>query len=465
MDNRPRPTYWHQGLFLQPHHFQYQELFLSGRIDRLRESVNPLLWGVDGIRFREGALEEMVVELQECDVTFQDGTTVSVPHQARAVARSVREYVENIVPGVPMRVYLALPRLNLNGKNATVTAAGNGLDNVRTRFVSVEEEEYASNLLEGGDEAPIGFLNYLLRIVWEYELEAYADWHCLLVGAIESVDGSFRFAWQCIPPVMSIGASPALIGLIRDIQDAMLSRSRLLELYKVSRPLRAEDIEGNYLRYMHALRSLNHYIPMLQQIVEQPFLHPWTVYGSLRQLVGELSTYSDRINALGRLPNGTDLLPSYDHGRLGECFAAVKLLVRELLDAIIVESENVVELTRREECFEGDLPAEAFDKRNSVFLLVRSAGPQEMVLNSLIKHAKVGSPDGIEVLVRRALDGVRLDYRQTPPPGIPVHPDGFIFCLERSGALWDEIGRQRAICLHWDEASEDARAEIIISKR
>jgi len=71
----------------------------------------------------------------------------------------------------------------------------------------------------------------------------------------------------------------------------------------------------------------------------------------------------------------------------------------------------------------------------------------------------------MDTIVSRALDGVAMEYMETPPPGIPVHPDGYVFKLQRSGHVWDDVQREGGICLYWDEAGDDAVGEIIISRK
>ncbi len=64
-----------------------------------------------------------------------------------------------------------------------------------------------------------------------------------------------------------------------------------------------------------ALAVLNRYGPLLTHYLETPQLLPWHLYGSLRQLVGELSLFSDRCDMLGQTPDGRALVPAYKQRR------------------------------------------------------------------------------------------------------------------------------------------------------
>lgn len=465
MTHTAKQPYWQQGLFLQPHHFQYQEHALRLEMQALRKGISPLLWGCSSVELRRDALDELVVDVVSAAVTFQDGTRVSLPENATLTARSFKDIAHTVVPGEPLVIYLALRRLDLTGSNVAEISPDGRRAGLEGRYAAVHEGDEVENLFEPKDPATIGFLDYLVKIIWSSELADYAEYHCVPVAAIIPSNETFEYSTTFIPPVTGIGDSPALLNLLRDLQDALVSRSRILELYKIARPMRVEDFEGNYLRYLESLRTINLFTPLLQQVIESPFLHPWDAYASIRQLIGGLSTFTDRINALGLLSNGTALVPPYDHENLEYCFGELKRLTRELLNAIIVGEENVVELQRDKALFSAELPSEIFDARNMVCLLVKAQGETRQLLNSLLRHAKLGAVEQMETMVARALDGLPVEYMETPPPGMPVYPDGYIFKLERTGPVWDDIRHEGSICLYWDEAPEEAVAEIIISRK
>ena len=65
--------------------------------------------------------------------------------------------------------------------------------------------------------------------------------------------------------------------------------------------------------YILALRSVNRYVPLLHHYTETPNVHPWIIYAALRQLVGELSSFSERVNALREFSDYDSRLSRYDH--------------------------------------------------------------------------------------------------------------------------------------------------------
>jgi len=236
-------------------------------------------------------------------------------------------------------------------------------------------------------------------------------------------------------------------------------------MYKIFRDVRTSAIEGATLRYLLALGAVNRYVPLIHHLSDASVrTHPWVIFGILRQLIGELSTFTDRINALGRLADGTGLLSDYDHTDLGRCFSEAHTLIGELLSAVVVGEENIVHLVREDRHFKGAIPGEAFSDRNLYFLAITASGDSEGIVNSLLYHAKIGSAEEMTTLLARALPGIPLEQKLSPPPGLPKRPDAYYFSLAANHPLWIDIRRTGNICLYWDEAPEDAAGELIISR-
>ena len=53
--NIQRPLFWHQGLFLQPQHFQLADLYFQSLLTPLHNFLQPYLWGVQRWEIAEAA--------------------------------------------------------------------------------------------------------------------------------------------------------------------------------------------------------------------------------------------------------------------------------------------------------------------------------------------------------------------------------------------------------------------------
>jgi len=449
---------------LQPQHFQQFDLYVQSLLAPFQQHIQPFFWGVGDFRIQEASLQNRMFEVLNVEAIFPDGTSAAFPGNAVLQARSFKNVDLDLEGGKLFRVYLELQKLNPAGKNAASTRGTEDLYGVGARFVSHVEPEPVEDLYIGGPTAKARYMKYVLKIFWETEVEQLGDYWLLPVAQLELQGDQVKLSQEFVPPVAYLSGSENLRQILKNIQEYIRSRCHILEMYKIFRNVQSSDIEPISLRYLLALTVVNRYVPVFHHLMETPELHPWTAYGLLRQLIGELSTFSDRIDALGKLADGSELLPGYDHCELGRCFYEAQRLIKELLSAIVVGEENVVHLTREGEDFKGLIPAESFGQATRFFLSVTCSGDSEVVVNSLMNLAKVGSLEEMPTMVARALPGIPLEWKETPPPGLPERPDVFYFSLKADHPLWTDIRRSGNICLHWGEAPEDAVGELIISR-
>ncbi len=458
-----RPLFWHQGLLLQPQHFQQFDLYIQSLLSPFVHYQKPYFWGVNHIHIEESSLQNMVFQVSKADMVFPDGTWAVFPGNAVIQARSFEE-VSSEIEGGPMKVYVGIRKWDYTGKNVTPIKDIQDINSINTRYICPIDPEDINDLHDGGISASIRFMSYLLRFFWENEIQYLSGYWLIPVAQLEIKGSEIGLSKDFIPPVMTIGASDILRKTLISIRDQITARCRVLEAYKLSRDIRLSDFEGNYLRYLLALIMLNRYVPFLSHITETPEVHPWEAYGVLRQIIGELSTFTDRINALGKMMDGTPLLPDYNHGSLFSCFHEAETLIGELLGAVIIGAENVISLVREGSNFVAQIPADAFDERNLFCLVIKTGGDPDMVVNAVQHIVKVGSSEQMQTLLTRALPGIPLQHRPTPPPGIPEGPDSYFFVLDKNHPEWLELKKTGNLCLHWDDAPDDTTAELVISR-
>jgi len=92
------------------------------------------------------------------------------------------------------------------------------------------------------------------------------------------------------------------------------------------------------------------------------------MYAVLRQLVGELSSFSEQISANGELADGTQLLAGYDHQNLWECFSGARKLITQLLKIAEVP-DHTIQLMYDGTYFVTDLEPNIFEGRKRFFLV------------------------------------------------------------------------------------------------
>ncbi|HSB71557.1 MAG TPA: type VI secretion system baseplate subunit TssK [Candidatus Methylomirabilis sp.] len=457
-----RPLFWYQGLFLQPQHLQLLERSLQTLLVPFQEYLQPYLWGVDGAEIQKAALGTRAFGLMKGTFLFQDGTYAVLPGNALVETRTFDQaWIEG---GKPFQVHVGVRKWNEAGENVTVLAKLENLADVTTRFVSRADPEEVQDLHSGGPVGQVKRLHYVLRIFWESERDQLGDYVLLPIAQLERMGEEIRLSEQFAPPSLSVSGSEPLMKLAREVRDQVAARGRQLEEFKTQRGIQTAEFGSRDMVYLLALRSLNRYIPTLSHFLETPSVHPWDVYGALRQLIGELSTFSENVNVMGESDRDR-LLPAYDHGSLWKCFAAAQGLVSRLLDEITAGPEYVVRLIYDGTYYASELKPAMFEGRNRFYLAIRTDEDPKAVVPALGVIAKLSSREQLPLLIARALPGIGMEHLPLPPPELPRRARTIYFALDHHGDAWDFVEKGRNMALYWDSAPEDLEAELMVVGR
>ncbi len=215
--------------------------------------------------------------------------------------------------------------------------------------------------------------------------------------------------------------------------------------------------------YLLALRSLNRYIPQLTHMLEATG-HPWTAYGLLRQLIGELSSFSEKYSVTGEA-QGAAGIPPYDHMNLRLCFSRALGMVTALLDEITAGPESVFALNYDGKYYSSDLPPAVFEGRNRYYLMVQTSADAKDVLNTLATGAKLSSRENLPILIVRALPGAGITHLERPPQELPRRAGALYFQVDHNHDQWSGIAKGRNIALFWDSAPGDLKVELMVVGR
>ena len=183
MTEAMKPIFWHQGLFLQPQHFQQDDLHARSLLFPLLTFVQPYFWGVFGPRIEESALKNQVLEIVEGSMVFRDGTWVSFPGNAMLQPRSFKgSWVES---DKPLRVYIGLRRWDHSRSNVTILKQPDDFLTAGSRYVSPADPENVDDLYQSGPEAQIKYLYHGLRIFWESEVDDAGEYDLMPIAQLE----------------------------------------------------------------------------------------------------------------------------------------------------------------------------------------------------------------------------------------------------------------------------------------
>lgn len=458
-----QPIFWHQGLFLQPQHFQHSEQLNQARQAQLGAVMMPYPWGVISVRIDEGALETLHVRINALTVLMRDGSLINYPGNAVIEARGFD--LASIAEG--RTAYIGLRRMVPGEDNVRIVDSPDQAMGVEARLAAAADPVTVADAYTQGPEGQVDLMSYVVRLFWEDEVESLGHYETMPLLRLEQDGDRARIQHQFIPPCLNIAASPVLLEQLRQIRDEISGRARQLEVFKPSSVAKTEDIDANHVSLLMALSVLNRYGPLLNHLLEAQQTHPWQVYGVLRQLVGELSTFSDRYDMMGETRDGHVLISPYQHDDLAGGITALTTLIRLLLNEIAAAPEMLVRLQpagASPGLYSAELPDGFFGKRHRYHLLVHGGLDDAEHVDALMRDLKLATPDQIEVLVTHALGGVELMHLAEPPRGIPRRSGALYFYIDPLSESWANIEQAHEIALFAAGAPAELQVELIVSK-
>lgn len=399
-----RAVHFHEGMFLQPHHFQADHRYLTARTHRGIKWPFHHNWGLRTIEIDTDALTNSRLVVRSLQAVFRDGTPVSVPEDGLLPSLDLKGLFE---PGQPLTVFLAVPVLNLGKSNVADEVPD---PNARYRLDTQELEDENT----GVNPQPVRVRLYNLRLLISGQdqtgfstLPIVRLEKSALVNAPPQIDVAY------IPPVLACDTWPILnADIVQSLYDRIgRKRERLASAFAARGGALAGGDPADAVAAAH-LRELNEAYAVLSVLAFTPGIPPLTVYTELCRLVGQLVIF-DRT---GRWP----AIPPYDHDDLGGCFYRIKVYLDTLLD-ILPEPEY------KERPFVGmglrlQVAVEPtwLDPAWELFIGVRSElDPDEAVRLLTVPgqlDMKVGSGDRVDAIFQLGQAGLR--FEQCPKPTI-----------------------------------------------
>jgi type VI secretion system protein ImpJ len=388
---------------------------------------------------------------------------VTYPGNALIEARS---FDESWVEGEkPLGVFAGLRKWNDVGGNVTVLSNLGNLSDVHTRFVTTDESEEVSDLHESGPSAQVKRLYHVLKVFWETETDQLGEYVLIPLAELERRGDEVALSERFVPPCLTIASSEPLFKLAKEVRDQIASRGHQLESYKRERGIHTAEFGARDMVFLLALRSLNRYIPTFYHLTESGQVHPWTVYALLRQLAGELSSFSTQVNVMGELEDATPLLFPYDHRNLWKCFSGAQALITQLLDEITAGPEYVIQLLYDGTYYGADLPPKLFEGRNRFYVVLETEEDPKSVLQSLETISKLSDRKSLPILIARALPGIKLSHLPTPPQELPRRAHSIYFQIDHHSEQWAQVQKDNNVALYWDAAPEDLKVELMVVGR
>jgi type VI secretion system protein ImpJ len=459
--SKSQPIFWHHGMFLQPQHFQQSEDFVTSQIDFVKQNISPWLWGFTALDVSSPAVSAKRIEIHQAEFLLSDGSYVKLNENAFVSPRSLEGI--DVDPESPLTIYLAVRKQSSFTDNVTKISDLNEAGMVKTRFFTMNDPSKVDDNYIHGDQALTQELTLKVEIVLDTEKDNFTE-YTLIPCAQIALDGeNLILVHSYIPPCLNIQGSKQLHSQLKDLKDELTGRA--IQLKNGQSVLGNNALDANAFRYKMSLQALSRFVPRLAHEVSTEQLHPWNIYGGLKELAGEISTFTTDINLLGETSSGEKLLPDYSHDNIADCINSARQLINKLLNDISVGPQFIVEMTRKDQSFTTDIPKDFFEEKADFYLIVNSKDAWDDYSQSFFTAAKLASKNTIDVLIDRSLPGIGLIHTPSAPSGLPKKDNAHYVRIDIHDDEWLSVQRQQNLVLHWDEAPTELKIELVILKR
>jgi len=436
-----------------PQHFQTQDEYFEQELQFRANTSIFANWGLSGIGVDEASLTNGSFTLRHCEGVLPDGLTFDMPNVDELPPERP---VEEMFPPQQetLDVYLSIPQVRSSARNFAIVTKAPSSTNGDVSTCYVAETRTVVDATMGSDEKPIQVGKKSFRILFQGEsLEGFTSMRIAQIS--RTPVGKYILSPKFIPPLLDIIASDYLMMLSRRQVEVLTAKSASLALPRKQRGRDVADFTTTEVANFWLLHTVNSYLPELKHIWKVRRGHPDVLFRAMLRLAGALSTFT--------MTQSTRDFPDYDHDNLGECFTALDLRVRELLETVLPSKCVTIPLQLTEKLVWSGTIADERHLKDSQFILSVSAGIAVDELIAKLPHlAKLSSPGDITRLVRNSLPGIVLRHLPSPPSAVPVKLDNQYFSLVQSGPLWDALTQSRSVSVFVPSEIANPKMELLV---
>ncbi len=438
---------WQEGMHLAQHHFQQQSRYVEDATAFAIAHLFARPYGLSGYELDHAALLNGTVSVAYARGVMPDGMPFHVPDADPPPP--VRNIGDLFSPTQEAHVVLlTIPAYRPGEANC---ALDGDVNTTGVRYTARSRELLDETT--GRDSKSVSLAEKNLRLALDTELKP--DLVSLPLARVRRDGaGSFIYDPEFIPPLLQVGASPAMMSLMRRLLGVLDAKSDGLVAQRRAARSESGEFAAQEMGSFWLAHAVNMGSAALRHHLEIQHSRPEEVFRELVRLGGALCTFA--------LDSHPRQLPLYDHDQLGACFGALERHIRGHLDLVVPSNCITVPLERPYALLHS---ATVSDQRcfgpSQWILAVRSQAGSSALATDVPQLVKVCSAKHIARLVKESLPGLKLEHLSAPPSAVARRSDAQYFRIVRHGPCWDSI-EDGKIAMYAPAALNDAEMELFV---
>ncbi len=397
------PVNWHEGMFIQPHHFQVAEHASNAGLIH-QHMTQPHNWGIASIAIDKNALEGFRLKVHRAAFRMPGGTWVEIPGNAVVTEKSFQEEFGHT--DTPLAVWAAIKK-----KEDHLPAVHKyGEENTGVVKPSVIREVEVADDATGDNEQAIQIRLWNVRLFFgDPPGEEFESIKLTEIGLSPQTDLPAVNA-DYIPPLLNISAANGfrekLINLVVHLNNqATYTRRELAEKHTMVLADPASALTALMRCQLTAGFGL-----VLKQLAAMDETHPLQVYLELVRLVGGLSAMNTE------MPLD---IPEYRHTHLTQVMERLFELIWQLLKGGVVPEFVQRDFELRNNTRLCPIDLEWIEKDYPVYLCIETDMTDNEVISVISDlRVKMAPPSIIDQLLAERRRGITCEKIRKIPIGL-----------------------------------------------
>ncbi|MFN7291626.1 MAG: type VI secretion system baseplate subunit TssK [Pirellula sp.] len=470
------PVNWHEGLFLQPHHFQAWDRHWSERVSKGEQWHSPYSYGVLDLSINPDALAAGFLQIDSLRCKTMGGTLIETTTGAALERRDLRNALDYLSSPQSSRtvqtqlgneerrrghastqascldIFIGVPRLKLGTRNVDPPEHRNG-SRFRTQWLDLPDE------LDAACVKPVELRELNAQVL--FHTEDLAGFDVLKIARVrrgESDASIARMDSSYIPPLLDCSSNALLrTQILSSLYDTVQQCSESIARQLIDRGSGLNGSSSIDMQRLIALQAVNPAAAVLSVMANTRGIHPLNLYLELSRLCGSLDLLHPH-----RL---CQQISAYDHEKLGEILFELKRRIQATLAELQKSPYQHVSFIGYEHGLSASLDRSFFQNASRFFIGVHRGECDPSLIQSALTQGqldwKIGATRSVEKLFAARAPGIRVVRPQEVPTVFP-NPEEWLYfeILETGSTLWKDVEATGSIALRFCDSSIQNREQL-----
>lgn len=450
--NSNKMIYWHEGLFLSTHHFQYLDKSIKDSKFFLLDKIFKYNYGFIDYEIDLKELDKGQFKLKSCELILEN-TYINYPENTNLISRNITESDINIDSS--RKLYLGIKKEHKDNVDIEIKSIRE-LKKKNTRYTNIETElEKVSSLYELDDRIDFTYVKYTVQFFLEEELDALSDYNLIPICVINNKQDKYSLDPFYIPPLINLNKKSINSLFISDI------------IYEIKKSINTLEKDRLKNKNITLLVTLNPFIIELENHLLRSYTCAFEIYECIKKIISILIVFT-KSYTLEDIIGENNISMKYNHDNLYKSFEALKVEIKKVLkDILDVKIQEKTEFTfnfnKKNDFYYINIASKYFEKDYSFYIELISENIDE--IKKKINYIKISNKELIENIVFSSITDIKFNIKEPIDLKFPTNSNALYLKLNTDDKSWKKIRDTKNLSFFLDQIEVKKENLIIVEKK